>query len=807
MESGGKPDSPVNTAAEVEQLEGILGELQDLQRSALLANPLLHQHPILFVRRAQYVPDHHNTATMFVTGEINTGSYRGGGKLMRIDPENGFAASTIFDPGPDAMVRDPEISWDGKRILFSMRRNIEDDYHIYEIPVAGGTPRQLTSAQGVADIDPFYLPDGGICFTSTREPKYCMCNRHIMGNLHVMDADGANIHQIGKSTLHEGHGAMLPDGRILYDRWEYVDRNFGDAQGLWAVRPDGTAHAVIYGNNSPSGGVIDARAVPGTQLISAILTSCHDRPWGSVVLLDIARGVDNAGPVLQTWPASSVNLIRPEANNYWDAFMGTSPKYEDPYPLSPEFFLVSRLVGPGEKTAIYLIDTFGNEVMVHADPETGCFDPMPIAPRPRPQQIPLQRDYKNAAGRFYVHDVYQGTHMGNVTRGTVKYLRVVESPEKRFWTNPSWGGQGVHCPAMNWHGFENKRILGTVPVEEDGSAYFEAPSDVFLYFQLLDDQKMMVQSMRSGTILQSGETQGCVGCHEERLGETAPAGHIPSAMLRPPNPLVPPTGDKPIIFNYLRDVQPIFDKHCVRCHDFDKPAGEKLVLAGDKTLSFNASYIDLWSGDYLGSIGGGPAQIQPAYGWGSHRSRLIDTVLHGHEHEKLELNQAELETLITWVDINAPYYPTYASAWPDGPLGRAPITNAEFERLRNLTQAPFVLGFGPNQHAQVSFDRPEMSPCLKRIPEDNPAGYQEALNIIRQGAARLKERPRGEMPGFVPSPVDQQRQEKYDLRRLIEERNRQAIREGGQIFDQPSPSHWLANGTDYSSVLGDQDQP
>ncbi len=527
--------TPANTPS-VAELESVSDELARLQRDALLANPLLHAAPILFVRRPQYLPDHHNTATMFVSGEINTGSYRGGGALMRLDPRADFAPSTLFDPGPDAMIRDPEVSWDGTRILFAMRRGIQDDYHIYEIPADGGSPRQLTHAAGFADIDPFYPPDGRIGFTSTREPKYCMCNRHIMGNLYVMDADGANIHQIGKSTLHEGHGSMLPDGRILYDRWEYVDRNFGDAQGLWAVRPDGTAHAVIYGNNSPSGGVIDARAVPGTQWICTILTSCHDRPWGSVALLDIARGVDNAEPVLRTWPPSSIDLIRPDANDYWDAFLGTSPKYEDPFPLSPEFFLVSRLVGPQDKTALALIDTFGNETIVYEEPELGCFDPMPLAQRTRPLELPMNRDFENQKGSFYVYDVYQGSVMGTVPRGIVKYLRVVESPEKRFWTNPSWDGQGVHCPAMNWHGFENKRVLGTVPVEADGSAYFEAPADTFLYFQLLDERKMMIQSMRSGTIVQSGETQGCVGCHDERLGETAPTDISPARCAAHPIP-------------------------------------------------------------------------------------------------------------------------------------------------------------------------------------------------------------------------------------------------------------------------------
>ena len=178
----------------------------------------------------------------------------------------------VADPGPEGRLRDPDVYFDGKRIVFSLRKNIRDDYHLYEINADGSGLKPLTSAEGVSDIDPIYLPDESIVFTSSREPKYCMCNSHIMGNLFRMKADGANIQQIGKSTLFEGHGSLLPDGRVIYDRWEYVDRNFGNAQGLWTVNPDGTNHAVYYGNNtSPGGVVLNPQAIPGTDLILCIL--------------------------------------------------------------------------------------------------------------------------------------------------------------------------------------------------------------------------------------------------------------------------------------------------------------------------------------------------------------------------------------------------------------------------------------------------------------------------------------------------------------------------------------------------------
>jgi len=769
------------------EVHSLAARFARLQREALLANPLVTAQPILFVVRNQYKPDHHNTATMFVTGEINTKNFQGGGALKSIDFGAAAEIKTILRC-PKGIIRDPEVHFTGKKIIFSMRRDVHDDYHIYEINPDGSGLKQLTSAPGVADFDPLYLPDGSIVFSSTREPKYCMCNRHIMGNLFRMDGDGANIHQIGKSTLHEGHSALLGDGRVVYDRWEYVDRNFGDAQGLWIVNPDGTNHCIYWGNNTWSpGAVIDPRPIPGTEKLMCIFSSCHDRPWGALAMIDRRLGIDGRAPVVRTWPSDAIDLVKekgPRPGVYgFDSFKKVKPKYEDPYPLSDKYFLCARMTGKGEQMGIYLLDVFGNEVLVHAE-APGCFDPMPLGPRARPRVIPPRRDFNNNLGYFYVVNVYQGTHTNGVKRGTVRYLRVVESPEKRFWTHPAWAGQGVHCPAMNWHSFENKRILGTVPVEQDGSAYFAVPSDKFVYFQLLDENKMMIQSMRSGTIVQSGEVTGCIGCHEDR--RCAPPElrvKTPIALRRPPSKLEGWLGP-PRLFNYAREVQPVFDRHCVSCHDFGKKASDKLVLAGDRTNTFNASYNELWRKKYISAIGAGPSNIQPAYSWGSHASKLVEVIRSGHEGVKL--TPSEFERIVTWIDINGPYYPRYATAYPNNLAGRSPLNNAQIKRLAELTGVPFatLADHRRNTGPQISFDRPELSPCLKRFKSPSDPAYLEALAIIRAGKEMLAARPRADMDGFQPCPLDQQRERKYALRRRIELSNRQAIQQGYKLYDK-----------------------
>ncbi len=734
--------------------------------------------PILFVVRHQYRRDHHNTATMFQTGEINTGSFQGGGALKTLDPSSG-AVNTLLDL-PEGVARDPEVSYDGRKILFSMRRDVSDDYHLYEIDADGSGLVQLTFGSGLSDIDPLYLPDGRILFTSTREPKYCMCNRHIMGNLFVMNADGSNIHQIGHSTLHEGHASLLPDGRVLYDRWEYVDRNFGDAQGLWSVGPDGTNHAIYWGNNTNSpGGVLDARAIPGTELFIATFSSCHDRPWGALAIVDRRLGLDGKSPVVRTWPPEAIELVG--VGNY-DTFTRVNPKYEDPYPLSDCSFLCSRMTGNGEQMGIYLLDLSGGEELIHVEPP-GCFDPMPLAPRARPPAVPSRVDLAQDEGRFYVADVYVGAGTEQIPRGTIKQLRVVESPEKRFWTHQRWDGSGTQAPGMAWDDFNNKRILGTAPVEPDGSAYFAVPADTFVYFQLLDAEGRMVQSMRSGTILRPGETTGCVGCHESRRA-TVPVIENRLAMHRPASRLAPWHGP-PRKFSYFAEVQPVFNRQCVRCHDYGNAAGDNLNLAGDLNLVFNTSYVELRRKGHVCVIGAGPHTVQPPKAWGSHASRLAKVILEGHENpehdEQIHLTAEDRDRVITWIDINAPYYPDYAGgAFRQNLYGRSPLSPGELKRLGEL----IGINLSDQKHASdVNFTRPERSPCLGRLSKED-SRYPEALSIIRTGADRLALTPRPDVPDVAlvdPSEIEQERRYRSRLRQ--EQQMRQAIVEGKRIFD------------------------
>jgi len=766
--------------------------LAALKREALLANPLLKRQPILFVTHAQYQSHYHAVDMLFHTGEFNwdrqeshSNLFEGGSSLKYLDVSTGRIVTLLETD--EGLIRDPDIYFDGKKVVFAMRQKQEDNYHIYEINIDGTGLIQLTTLKGVSDFDPVYLPDDKIVFSSTREPKYNKCSRDHAANLYRMNADGSNIHRITRNTLFDNHPEVLPDGRILYARWEYVDRNFGDAHGIWTVRPDGTGQALYYGNNTAvPPAVFNQHLIPSTNHVVCILGNHHHVLNGAIAVINRSKGIEGKDPILFTIPDDVKDISRQGGEFACDIIQPLPfPKYEDVWPLSGNYFLCSRNLGLTDtKTGIYLIDIFGNEVLVHME-EQACFDPMPLKERPRPAILSDRRKFDQSNGLVYIQNVYEGTHMKGVKPGSAKYIRIVESPAKKNWSGGQWFGQGYQAPGMNWHGFTSKRIIGTVPVEEDGSAYFEVPSDIFIFYQVLDENKMMIQSMRSGTVIQPGETQGCVGCHEDRLS-TPRVSMKTMAMMRPPSQIEDWYG--PVRgFSFTREVQPVFDRHCVKCHDYGREARKRLILAGDRNPYFNASYIDLHlpQQKVITVVGGGPAEIQEAYSWGSHASLLTKVVTNQHNtHTTTKLSKEEQERIITWLDLNAPYYPTYESAYPKSLTGRSPLDNAQIRRLSEITGIDFfsLIWYTRQERALITFERPELSPCLKDIMDENL--YREAMGIISQGKKNLEERARCDMENFVPCKMDQLRMKRFDALHLIEMKYREAIRNNRRMYDR-----------------------
>ena len=830
-------------------IRAFAGEMETLKKEIALANPYISGSQMMVVSREQYGRDHHNTHTMFPSyaGEHNDNSYSAGGAVRVVDFASAGKVTTLLSSAT-GVYRDTDISYDGNKFLVSYRKDITDSYHIYEYTLnesktAVTNEKQLTSMYGADDMDPMYMPSGNIVFTSTREPKYVQCNRQISANIYRMESDGANIIQLTNNTLFDRVTDVLPDGRILYDRWEYNDRDFGSAQGLWTVLEDGTQQVTYYGNNSPTGGVIDGKVIPGTNKVAAIFTSTHDQPWGAFTVIDRSQGVDGAKAVEFTYPASSkANIKESGQSKNIDAYNELEIKYEDPQPLDENFYLVSRQINAGvSKMGIYLIDNFGNETLLYEDENGnfGAYDAVLIQPRVKETVVSERRNYTDDSGKFVVQNVYEGTQMQGVETGSVKTLRVVEIVSKYTFTkNNQWQGEGQQNPGVNWHSFEVKRVLGEVPVYKDGSAYFEVPENTFVYFQLLDKDGKMIQSMRSGTSVQSGETVSCVGCHENRASSVpdyktktldalsenfqiidnpdyVEGSNLPKTVgvnvadIPQKRTLDFETGtdslndiemsktDSLPSMNYLTEVQPIFTNNCTSCHGYENPSGN-LTLVPDKGIIFNASYVDLWRnrgtssrfGNLIGSIGAGGTEFTKAKSWGSYSSPLVNKIFNDESHSKL-LTNAEKRRIAEWVDLNATYYGDYASNYAEGAVGRSPLTQAELVQIPGLN---WDLNWYNTTAMPIYFDNPEKSPLLKNL---TGANYNKALQWIKTGKTRLVAEPDVDWDGlttvpgdsstpitpYAPGKQDAWRFKKVKMRAAIEKANREAIASGKKRYD------------------------
>lgn len=762
--------------------------------------PELAGKSVVFVERKQFPQDHHNTANIFQLGEINEGAWNacaGNSAMYKadFDSSGNLAAIRKLVSSKDGIVRDPEISFDAKKIVFSMRENLGDSYSIYELDLPSGKFVRLTRVAEACDIDPAYLGDGSIVFASTRAAKYCGCNRHIMCNLYKMDPDGANIVQIGNSIEFEHMPHVLRDGRILYTRWEYVDRNFSGAQGLWTCNPDGTAHALYWGQETKQP-CLNAVQMPESTTVAAILGSCHNIAWGALAVIDRKIDVEGEKSVVKIFPPEARKLIDKPGDVFADSMNALKIKYEDPEPVSEKLVLVSRTLSEGtRKMGLFLVDvdSGAEKLVVESGGELGIFDAKVVSKRPLPQSSAERRSWERGAKSFvYVGDVYEGTHMKGVKRGDIKWLRVVQDHFKLTFSPGWWENEGSQAPAMNFDDYDRKEPLGVVPVRDDGSAFFEVPSDKFVYLQALDKNGDMVQTMRSGFVALPGEIVSCAGCHESRFSPPPVSGH-PFKNGKPDKidaSSLPAAGE---CFSYMKSVQPIFDKHCIGCHDVGGKGAAKLVLAGDRGLVFNRSYLELHSKKYVKAIGAGPDKVQEANTWGAKQSPIVAKIRSGHGGK---LSAEEFEVLSLWIDLNAPYYSTEDCAYPENPTGRSPLAADEIIKLFEICGKPSPVKKDPKwvgkrilardyKFEEVSFDRPEKSPILAGL-DPGSHEYAKALEIIKTGAERLRNKPRADMAGFEESSISKARRERFRRFVELEKSARRARAEGGKLKDPKS---------------------
>jgi hypothetical protein len=699
------------TDPEGRALAALREEVEALKRLALVQeNPLLKGRELVFARRYTYDSQHYYD-------DYYAGLVKWGGNITAVELTTGRTRDLIDRKLEGGIFDRYDLSRDGKRIVFGYRPPRPDGYRLWEQNLDGSGLRQLTfppadeaervlkhSGYALAalqqdprlyghwtdDMHPCYLPDGRIAFVSSRSEVTVLCGGHSLTctTLHRIDADGANLRQLSQGALTESTPTVMDDGRILYTRWEYVFKGIAAIQPLWSMRPDGTGSEEVYGDNIDNPGVFFAgRQIPGAP-DKVVALGCSHEPLavGSVRVIDRKKdrrakeAMVSLTPEVETEGLMGLHQMRNGRRSEHDAY---GPFFTDPFPLSESFFLVShnpdRRYNDLRGYQLSLIDTFGNRVTVYQDPELSCFQPMLLEPRETPpilsrlcDETPEGRD-KEATVTLV--DLYRG--LKGVKPGTIKYLRVLEQIP-RSWVasqvspGDTYPGQAtaVSLSTHIWIAV----LLGVVPVEADGSACFRVPARRNIFMQALDENYMQVQGMRTFVNFQPGETRSCIGCHDPRDGSQTP--ERPLALAKGASSLQPQPGDAgPRPLHYPSDVQPLLDKHCVRCHGGDAPKAG-LDLRGTETEFFSASYENLlvkgavsflqeWICPPAGKrgpshVGNGAmlhAEAKPPYALGSHASKLVRQLLKGHQGVKLE--QAEFVRLATWVDANAQYYGSY----------------------------------------------------------------------------------------------------------------------------------------------------
>lgn len=648
----------------------------------------------------------------------------GGLYLLALDASEGGGALEELVASPEGQLLDCDLTHDGRELLFSWRLEKAAGYQVFRIGVDGSGLTRLTGPED-HNFNACWLPDGGIAFLSTRKPAFAYCWTSPVGILHRMERDGSGVRRISANYLNDFTPAVLEDGRVIYGRWEYVDRPAIPIQSLWTVYPDGSHLQVYFGNRVLSPATfMEPRAIPGSEKVLCTLTAHNGPCRGAIGVIDPARGPNAQGGILNLTPEVDIGKV-----NRGDGNSVRGP-YESPFPLGGDLFLASR------SGTVILRDFKGQREVVVIEPRAGMgfYNAQPI----RPQRVPplLAPPAPDAAASewatAFVSDVYDGLEPA-VQRGEVKRICVVQEVEKSRFADVKRRVFGFQFPVVSCGAtYAPKKVWGFADVEADGSASFRVPASVPIYFLALDAEGRAVQRMRSFTHLVPQEVRGCPGCHGSRdRAPHATRGSPPTALSRAPQELTSPEWGLEG-FSYPRIVQPVLDRHCARCHNALE-AGGGVDLGGDLTDFFNVSYEVLARQDTVAEDPevGGVASLDavgrnpytswiPTYNgaeadilavdprtWGSPSSRLANLVLAGHPDDegkpRVRLDAAERQRILTWIDLNVPYYGTSSSTRPDRPGCRRLLPERLEETLQEVAGRRCVSchGLDPNGKARL----------------------------------------------------------------------------------------------------------
>jgi hypothetical protein len=796
------------------------------QRGGSVSVPVLNESPelaemlyagelgfkqMLLVQRHAY-----NISHVYV---YHVESFKPGGGIYVCTPhKDGPQLEKIFD-SENGEVMDCTLSYDGEEILFSYKKQatpnehlsrrsqgsehlnhmiVDRDakYQVFRMNLKDRKPVLLTDHYS-NNFNPCWLPDGRIAFLSDRKLSFAYCFTSSSPLLHRMDRDGSNVFKMSHGYLNDFTPSVMNDGRIIYSRWEYVDRPACPIQSLWTLRTDGTHSLGFFGNRVLEPGTfMEARSIGNTRKVLCVMTGHNGGCRGALGVIDPSFGSNAQKGIVNITPEIRVPPVTGNPGLKGNALVNRGP-YENPFPVDEKYFLVSKL------GTVILRDYDRTQSAVVARPQDGMgfYSPIPIrkvkAPPIRPSMLPKGENLE-PWGSVVMQDVYNGLEP-DVKRGEITHIAVVEEVEKGDFA-PHRGIYGWQFPLVSCGAtYAAKKLWGYATVEEDGSAHFKVPSEIPIYFLALDKEGRAVQRMRTLTHFQRGERQSCIGCHADRNFATPiNRSKRPIAAMHGPQELeLPEWGRRK--FDYSSIVQPVLDQHCVKCHNARKqPKG--VDLAGDKTDFWNVSYeylarkgthgekapyrhgvrnlADAGRNPYvkwISSINGtgeNILMIKPRT-WGAYPSKLTEIIMSGHPDKdgkkRFTMDKKSQRRLFAWMDLNVPYYRDSKTNHPNthGSREMKPqnldkvladvskrrcaechqkVPRKFYTRITNVEENQFL-------SAPLAKNAGGTEVCGKAIfaSKDDP-DYQAILKTFEPITQLMKERPRIDFPGaeYVP---------------------------------------------------------
>ncbi len=738
-----------------------------LQRKALLDNPLLDFERLLLVKRkplgdarrakgdkgndkglGKFLGLPQQSSWQLHTMPNTTGWDNEIAILSPVQPQGRLI--TLYEPPDGRLVNEMDLHFDAGKLMFSMPDS-RKKWQIFEINIDGTNLRQVSpdDQPDVHNLDSCYLPNGQIAYVSTAPFQGVPCNASVdVGMLYIMDSRGKNVRQICFEQDHNFCPTVMADGRILYLRWEYTDTPHVWARFLFTMNPDGTTQREFYGSGGywPNG-IFFARPVPGhpTKVVG-IVTGHHVGRVGELVIFDPALGRLATDGVVQRIPGRGQE-VQPLIQD--KLTLNTWPKFLHPWPLNEKYFLVACKPTPTDLWGIYLVDVFDNILLIKEIEGYALLEPVPLRQTRRPPVIPDRVDLSRKDAIVYLENIYKGPGLRGVPHGSVEKLRLFSyhfAYRRIAGINHRVGADGP---------WEPKRVLGTVPVEADGSAMFRVPANTPISIQPIDARGNALQLMRSWMTAMPGEIVSCVGCHEKQ--NTGPLNRQTIASRLVPAEIEPWRG--PVRgFSFAREVQPVLDKYCISCHNGEprkdgcqipnlrgdqnafvvtKNSDPRVVFVGNKPKDklfgkyggvFEPSYIELRRLVRVGGLESDLRLLAPGE-FHTNTSELFQMLKKGHYGVKLD--PEAWRRLAIWIDLNTPCHGTWRE------IVGVKKTENDHRRRRELNGLYAAIYEDPEVYPEMPAEQIEP---IQPVPIPTPTFEVPLISGWPFDAARAKQR-------------------------------------------------------------------